>query len=101
VFAAGIDVFEEEPAMGNKLFDLENVFVTPHIGANTVEVQEGAILALDNTHRDWCFTDCRTVGLGRAVMDRRAGNQEISSAGANPRRMVFSAIVRGIINCKR
>jgi phosphoglycerate dehydrogenase-like enzyme len=28
VFAAGIDVFEEEPARGNKLFDLENVFVT-------------------------------------------------------------------------
>jgi D-3-phosphoglycerate dehydrogenase len=41
VFAAGIDVFEEEPPKGHRLFELENVFVTPHIGANTFEGQEG------------------------------------------------------------
>ena len=46
VFAAGIDVFEEEPAKGNKLFDLENVFVTPHIGANTFEGQEGVAILI-------------------------------------------------------
>jgi D-3-phosphoglycerate dehydrogenase len=46
VFAAGIDVFEEEPARGNKLFDLENVFVTPHIGANTFEGQEGVAILI-------------------------------------------------------
>ncbi len=46
VFAAGIDVFEEEPPLGNKLLELENVFVTPHIGANTIEGQEGVALLI-------------------------------------------------------
>ena len=40
VFAAGVDVFEEEPPEQNKLLELENAFATPHIGANTMEGQE-------------------------------------------------------------
>ena len=50
---AGIDVFAHEPATNNPLLDLENICVTPHLGANTNESQEkiatqaaeGALLA--------------------------------------------------------
>jgi len=37
---AGIDVFAKEPATSHELLDLENINVTPHLGANTLESQE-------------------------------------------------------------
>lgn len=37
---SGIDVFSKEPATSNKLLELDNIYVTPHIGANTLESQE-------------------------------------------------------------
>lgn len=36
---AGLDVFEAEPAVGNQLATLDNVVLTPHIGAQTQEAQ--------------------------------------------------------------
>ncbi|WP_353662922.1 phosphoglycerate dehydrogenase [Hydrogenimonas sp. SS33] len=36
---AGIDVFVKEPATDNPLLDLDNITVTPHLGANTHESQ--------------------------------------------------------------
>ncbi len=36
---AGIDVFSKEPALKNPLLDMPNIYVTPHIGANTLESQ--------------------------------------------------------------
>ena len=36
---AALDVFEKEPAVGNKLVELENVILTPHMGAQTSEAQ--------------------------------------------------------------
>lgn len=39
---AALDVFAVEPATENKLFDLDNVYVSPHISASTLEAQERA-----------------------------------------------------------
>ncbi len=36
---AGIDVFGKEPAINNKLLDLDNIVVSSHLGANTYESQ--------------------------------------------------------------
>jgi len=36
---AGIDVFGKEPATDNPLLDLDNIVVSPHLGANTYESQ--------------------------------------------------------------
>jgi D-3-phosphoglycerate dehydrogenase len=39
VAAAGLDVFATEPCTDSPLFELENVVVTPHLGASTHEAQ--------------------------------------------------------------
>src|SRR5690606_39256783 len=42
IAGAGLDVFVSEPPTGSPLLDLENVVVTPHLGASTDEAQEKA-----------------------------------------------------------
>ncbi|MHA1977415.1 MAG: hydroxyacid dehydrogenase [Candidatus Hodarchaeales archaeon] len=39
---AALDVFTVEPAKESKLFELENVYVSPHVAASTKEAQERA-----------------------------------------------------------
>ncbi|WP_339108850.1 phosphoglycerate dehydrogenase [Thioclava sp. GXIMD4216] len=44
VAGAALDVFAEEPATNNVLFNLPNVVCTPHLGASTTEAQENVAL---------------------------------------------------------
>ncbi|MFI5931396.1 phosphoglycerate dehydrogenase [Actinoplanes sp. NPDC051494] len=46
VAGAGLDVFVTEPATSSPLFGFDNVVVTPHLGASTVEAQDKAGLAV-------------------------------------------------------
>jgi len=46
VAGAALDVFEKEPALGNPLFELEEVICTPHLGASTGEAQEKVSIAI-------------------------------------------------------
>jgi glyoxylate reductase len=39
VAAAGLDVFDREPAVYARYFDLPNVFMLPHIGSSTIETR--------------------------------------------------------------
>jgi glyoxylate reductase len=40
IFAAGLDVYEEEPEVHPKLLELENVVLAPHIGSASVETRD-------------------------------------------------------------
>jgi len=44
VAGAGIDAFATEPPRGNALLEMENVVVTPHLGASTAEAQAGVAM---------------------------------------------------------
>jgi D-3-phosphoglycerate dehydrogenase len=46
VAGAAVDVFAEEPASSSPLFGMENVVVTPHLGASTREAQDKAGLTI-------------------------------------------------------
>ena len=49
IFAAGLDVYEEEPKVHPKLLELENVVLAPHIGSGSIETRDRmAVLAAEN-----------------------------------------------------
>ncbi len=49
IFAAGLDVYEEEPVVHPKLLQLENAVLAPHIGSGSQETRDGmAVLAAEN-----------------------------------------------------
>ena len=49
IFAAGLDVFEQEPKVSERLLNLENAVVIPHLGSATVDTRNAmGHLAVDN-----------------------------------------------------
>ena len=56
VAGAALDVFEIEPATEHKLFGLENVVCTPHLGASTREAQENVALQVAEQMSDYLIT---------------------------------------------
>jgi D-3-phosphoglycerate dehydrogenase len=51
IAGAGLDVFVSEPPTGSPLLGLENVVVTPHLGASTDEAQEKAGISVAKSVR--------------------------------------------------
>ncbi len=49
IFAAGLDVFEREPQVEERLLELENVVMIPHLGSATVDTRDAmGMLAVEN-----------------------------------------------------
>ena len=56
VAGAAFDVFSEEPARENALFNLPNVVCTPHLGAATTEAQENVALQVAEQISNYLLT---------------------------------------------
>lgn len=51
IAGAGLDVFNSEPPVGSKLLELDNILLTPHLGASTGEAQEKAGISVAKSVR--------------------------------------------------
>ena len=63
VAGAALDVFEVEPATSHKLFGLDNVVATPHLGASSTEAQENVALQVAEQMSDFLLTGAVTNAL--------------------------------------
>ncbi len=61
--AAALDVYASEPARDNRLFELENVTFTPHIGASTDEAQENVAVQIAEQMSDYLLDGTVKNGL--------------------------------------
>ncbi len=60
VAGAAVDVYAEEPAKQNILFNQPNVVCTPHLGASTTEAQENVALQVAEQISDFLLTGAVT-----------------------------------------
>jgi D-3-phosphoglycerate dehydrogenase len=75
IAGAALDVFEQEPPPSDHpLLALENVIATPHLGASTVEAQEGVAVTVAEQMRDYFLTGA----LRGAVNAPSLGAQELN-----------------------
>ncbi|MGH9917029.1 MAG: NAD(P)-dependent oxidoreductase, partial [Pyrinomonadaceae bacterium] len=78
VAGAAIDVFEREPPPPDlPLLTLDEVIVTPHLGASTTEAQEGVAVTVAEQMRDYFLTGA----LRGAVNAPSLGTHELSVLG--------------------
>ena len=76
VAGAALDVFEQEPPPSDHpLLGLDEVIVTPHLGASTTEAQEGVAVTVAEQMRDYLLTGA----LRGAVNVPALGAKELSA----------------------
>ncbi len=63
VAAAAVDVFVTEPAESSPLHGLDNVVLTPHVAASTMEAQEAVALQVAEQMSDYLLTGAVTNAL--------------------------------------
>jgi D-3-phosphoglycerate dehydrogenase len=63
VAGAALDVFEVEPAKENALFGMEQIIVTPHLGASTNEAQENVALQVAEQMSDYLLDGAITNSI--------------------------------------
>ncbi|MFE9701944.1 phosphoglycerate dehydrogenase [Streptomyces sp. NPDC005930] len=103
VAAAGIDVFATEPCTSSPLFELDNVVVTPHLGAGTAEAQERAGVSVARSVRQALsgrfVPEAVNVRLGEVdaeldpwlALTERLGTLFTATAGRLPSRLRVTA----------
>jgi len=72
VAGAALDVFEQEPPPSDHpLLQLEEVIVTPHLGASTTEAQEGVAFTVAEQMRDYLLTGTLRGAVNVPAMDAK------------------------------
>ena len=72
VAGAALDVFEQEPPPSDHpLLQLEEVIVTPHLGASTTEAQEGVAFTVAEQVRDYLLTGALRGAVNVPSIDQK------------------------------
>ena len=71
IAGAGFDVFSDEPATDNPLFQIPNVVCTPHLGAATSEAQENVAIQVAEQMANYLNEGAVEKRIKYAFHDRR------------------------------
>src|SRR5207302_3165722 len=72
VGGAALDVFEQEPPPSDHpLLSLDQVIVTPHLGASTTEAQEGVAFTVAEQMRDFLLTGALRGAVNLPAIDQK------------------------------